>query len=128
LAYRDTEPNTRSQTALDLALSTAGDNGHHDFVGLHNMAKHIIYLKEGADAAHLTTSHLQAFHQELLRQPPQGPDTLPIMHLASQMLAQKAVQFEVWKLRMTSLEQRIQNIINLVRGKDQEAPHLQTKC
>lgn len=79
------------------------------------MAKHIIYLKEGAEAALLTTSHLREFHNELLKQPPQGPDTLPIMNLASQMLAQKAVQFEVWKLRMTSMEQRIQNIINLVR-------------
>ncbi len=118
MAYRDTEPNTRFQTALDLALSTEGDNGHHDFVGLHNVAKHIIYLKEGAEAALLTTSHLQTFHDELLKQPPQGPDTLPIMQLASRMLAQKAVQFEVWKLRMTSLEQRIQNIINLVREKE----------
>jgi len=82
------------------------------------MAKHIIYLKEGAEAAILTTSHVQAFHHELLKQPPQGPDSLPIMHLASQMMEQKAVQFEVWKLRMTSLEQRIQNIINLVREKE----------
>lgn len=114
LADGDADPNSRFQTALDLALTTESDNSQHDFVGLHNMAKHIIYLKEGADAASLTTSHLQAFHQELLKQLPQGSDALPIMHLASQMLAQKAVQFEVWKLRMTSLEQRMQNIINLV--------------
>ena len=78
------------------------------------MAKHIIYLKEGSDAAVLTTSHLQKFHQELLKQPPQGQAAMPTMRLTSQMLAQKAVQFEVWKLRMTSLEQRMQNIINLV--------------
>ena len=37
------------------------------------------------------------------------------MRLTSQMLSQKTVQFEVWKLRMASLEQRMQNIINLVR-------------
>ena len=79
------------------------------------MAKHIIHLKEGSNAAVLTTSHLQEFHQELLKQPPQGQDAMPTMRLTSQMLAQKAVQFEVWKLRMTSLEQRMQNIINLVR-------------
>jgi hypothetical protein len=79
------------------------------------MAKHIIYLKEGSDAAVSTASHLQKFHQELLKQPPQGQDAMPTMRLTSQMLAQKAVQFEVWKLRMTSLQQRIQNIINLVR-------------
>ena len=78
------------------------------------MAKHIVYLKEGADAAALTMGHLQEFHQELLKVPPQGQDAMPTMRLTSQMLAQKAVQFEVWKLRVTSLEQRMQNIINLV--------------
>ena len=79
------------------------------------MAKHIIYLKEGSDAAVLTMGHLREFHKELLDQPPQGPDAMPTMRLTSQMLAQKAVQFEVWKLRMASLEQRMQNVINLVR-------------
>ena len=108
---------TDFQTALDLAdftTATKGYDGHHDFVGLHNMAKHIIYLKEGSDAALLTATHLQEFHRELLKQPPRGQDAMPTMRLTSQMLAQKAVQFEVWKLRMTSLEQRMQNIINLV--------------
>lgn len=79
------------------------------------MAKHIIYLKEGSEAAALTISHLQRFHQELIKQPPQGHDAIPTMRLTSQMLKQKAVQFEVWTLRMTSLEKRMQNIINLVR-------------
>ena len=78
------------------------------------MAKHIIYLKEGSDAAALTMGHFQEFHKDLLKQPPQGQDATPTMRLTSQMLGQKAVQFEVWKLRMTSLEQRMQNIINLV--------------
>ena len=79
------------------------------------MAKHIIHLKEGADAASLTMGHLQKFHQELIKEPPQGQGALPAMRLASQMLGQKAVQFEVWKLRINSLEQRMQNIINLVK-------------
>ena len=78
------------------------------------MAKHIIYLREGADAAALTMGHLQTFHRELLQQSPQGQEVMPTMRLTSQMLSQKAVQFEVWKLRITSLEQRMQNIINLV--------------
>lgn len=85
-----------------------------DFVGLHNIAKHITHLKEGADAASLTMSHLQKFHQELVGAPPQGPDTVPFIRLTDQMLKQKAVQFEVWQLRMASLEKRMQNIINLV--------------
>ena len=78
------------------------------------MAKHIIFLKEGSDAVGLTMTHLQAFHQDLVKQPPQGHNAMPTMRLTSQMLAQKAVQFEVWKLRMTSLEKRMQNIVNLV--------------
>ena len=79
------------------------------------MAKHIIYLKEGSEAALLTSSHLLEFHQELLKQPPQGEDAIPTMRLTNQMLKQKAVQFEVWKLRIASLERRVQNVINLVR-------------
>lgn len=59
-------------------------------------------------------SHLQDFHKELSKQPPQGHHAIPTMRLTGQMLGQKAVQFEVWKLRMTSLEKRIQNVINLV--------------
>ena len=104
------------QTALDLALAAATekDDGHRDFVGLHNLAKHIIHLREGSDAALLTISHLREFHQELVARPPQGQRAMPTMCLTSQMLAQKAVQFEVWKLRITSLEQRMQNVINLV--------------
>ena len=78
------------------------------------MAKHIIHLKEGSDAAAMTMGHLQKSHEELLKQPPQGQDAMPTMRLTSQMLAQKAVQFEVWKLRVTSMERRMQNIINLV--------------
>ncbi|KAG7001424.1 hypothetical protein G7Y79_00031g065390 [Physcia stellaris] len=102
-------------TALGLAKATATNKnaGNPDFVGLHKMAKHIIYLKEGADAAILILSHLQKFHEKLLARPPQGDEALPIMHLTDQMLGQKAVQFEVWQLRMASTEQRMQNIINL---------------
>ena len=111
--------NHKQQTALGLAKATATnkDAGNPDFVGLHKMAKHIIYLKEGSDAAILILSHLQKFHDKLLARPPQGDHALPIMHLTDQMLAQKAVQFEVWQLRMASMEQRMQNIINLVSHK-----------
>ncbi|KAI4192861.1 MAG: hypothetical protein LQ346_004127, partial [Caloplaca aetnensis] len=107
--------NAMERTALDLAASSTnrdGDDGY-DFVGLHNIAKHIIYLKENSEAASMTMTHLEALHRELLKRPPQGQDAMPTLHMTSQMLAQKAVQFEVWKLRMTSLQQRMQNIINL---------------
>ncbi|KAL9027446.1 MAG: hypothetical protein Q9196_004031 [Gyalolechia fulgens] len=106
--------NEMERTALDLAASSATSDGDGpDFVGLHNIAKHIIYLKENSEAALMTISRLETFHGELLKRPPRGQDAIPTMRMTNQMLAQKVVQFEGWKLRMTSLEQRMQNIINL---------------
>ena len=80
------------------------------------MAKHIIFLKEGAEAALLTAQRLCEHHKELLTEPPQGDSAKPLMRFVHQMLLQKVTQFEGWKLRMASLEQRMQNVINLVRG------------
>ena len=88
---------------------------HHDFVGLHNTAKHIIHLQEGAEAAFLTASHLQDYHQEIVKEVPQGSITALSVRQTSRMLAQRVVQCEVWKLRMASLQQRMQNVINLVQ-------------
>lgn len=103
------------RTALDLAESSQNRNSNrrHDFVGLHNIAKHIMFLKEGAEAASKTLSHLETFHKGLRENPPQRHDALHTMQMTGQMLAQKSVQFEVWNLRMASLQQRMQNIINL---------------
>lgn len=115
-SYGTENHNTGFKTALDLAVSSrySDSDDRHDFVGLHNIAKHIIYLKENSEAASMTMTHLETFHRALLIHPPQGQDAMPTMHMTSQMLVQKAVQFEVWKLRMTSLQQRMQNVINLV--------------
>lgn len=102
---------------MTLQAVTDRDHGKHDFAGLHNMAKHILHLKEGSAAAELTMAHFGKFHQELQEQPPQGEAARPTMRSTGRMLAQKAVQFEVWNLRMTSLQQRMQNVINLVRNR-----------
>ena len=69
-------------------------------------------------------SHLQEFHRELIKQPPQGQAAIPIMKMTSQMLAQKGVQFEVWKLRLSSMQQRMQNIINLVGPTNLASPRI----
>ena len=82
-----------------------------DFAGLHNMAKHIIHLKEGAEAA-LSTSRLLLEHHEKLCIKDSENETFELVH---QQLRQKVVQFEVWKLQISSLKARMQNIINLVR-------------
>lgn len=90
-------------------------NSDHDFVGLHNMAKHIIFLKEASEAALLMAQRLYQHHQELLDKPPQGNSSKSTMQLVHQMLSQKVTQFESWKLRMESMDKRMANVINLVR-------------
>lgn len=79
------------------------------------MAKHIIFLKEAAEAALLMAQRLYQHHQELLDRPPQGGNSTPTMQLVHQMLSQKVTQFEVWKLQMESMDARMGNVINLVR-------------
>lgn len=92
-----------------------GDRSDQDFVGLHNVAKHIIFLKESSEATLLMAQRLYQHHQELLAQPPQGNNSKSTMQLIHQMLSQKVTQFEVSKLRMESMDKRMQNVINLVR-------------
>ncbi|MCJ1470845.1 hypothetical protein MMC07_009492 [Pseudocyphellaria aurata] len=93
----------------------SGERSEHDFVGLHNVAKHIIFLKEAAEAALLMAQRLYQHHQELLDGPPQGGSAKSTMQLVHQMLSQKVTQFEVWKLQMESMNARMENVINLVR-------------
>lgn len=78
----------------------------------------MIYLREGADAALSTAKHLLEHHQELVNESSQDQAVKANMKLVHQMLRQKLVQFEVWRLRVTSLEQRMQNVINLVGSRD----------
>ncbi|MCJ1270366.1 hypothetical protein MMC22_010262 [Lobaria immixta] len=102
------------RTALDRSLKVrTGERSDHDFVGLHNMAKHIIYLKEGSEATLLMAQRLHQHHKELLARPPQGDSSKSTMELVHQMLSQKVTQFEAWKLRMESMDKRMQNVINL---------------
>ena len=74
----------------------------------------MIYLKEGAQAALSTAKRICEHHQEILKSPPQGEASRATSKRVQQMLLQKAVQFEVWKFRVASLDQRMQNVINLV--------------
>ena len=79
------------------------------------MAKHIIFLKEASEAALLMAQRLHEHHKELLTGPPQGDNAKPTMQIVHQMLSQKVTQFEVWKVRMESMDKRMENVINLVR-------------
>lgn len=81
------------------------------------MAKHIIYLKEAAEATFSMSQRILTHHGGvLLAHPPQpGDDVKMATQRVHQMLAQKVTQFECWKIRMESMQKRMENVINLVR-------------
>ncbi|KFY83638.1 hypothetical protein V498_07911 [Pseudogymnoascus sp. VKM F-4517 (FW-2822)] len=82
-----------------------------DFVGLHNVAKHIIFLKEGSDAILLTLENMLAHHKHLLET---GSSSGADAWEATQVrLKYKDGLFQSVSLRVTSLDKRMQNIINL---------------
>lgn len=80
------------------------------------MAKHIIYLKEAAEATFSMSQRILTQHGKvLLSHPPQaGDDSKRTMQRVDQMLAQKVTQFECSKIRMESMQKRMENVINLV--------------
>lgn len=81
------------------------------------MAKYIIYLKESAEATFSMSQRMLTHHDKVLlahpRQP--GDDVKRATQRVHQMLAQKVTQFECWKIRMKSMQKRMDNVINLVR-------------
>lgn len=118
----------------------ANDSSYHDFCGLHNIAKHIIYLKEGSDAALAATRGLAAHHARLMTTmtsesshnitslPPSTattsvnnipPTQIPLSTLVHTMstthslLEHKIQLYESTNIRLVSLEKRMNNLINL---------------
>lgn len=85
-----------------------------DFVGIHNIAKHIIHLKESSSAAYSTADHIYEQHRELIAQP-QGAHTSKVMRNVQRLLRHKLSLLEGSRLRVQSMENRVQNTINLVR-------------
>ena len=82
-------------------------SSRQDIVGLHNVAKHCVYLKEAFEAILLTVEALINQHQENF---PQTRDTREITSL----LRYKMGLFRGVNLRLASLEKRVGNIISLV--------------
>lgn len=81
------------------------------------MAKHIIFLKEAAEATFSMSQCILNHHDKvLLAHPHQSGDVKMATQRVHQMLAQKVTQFECWKIRMNSMQKRMENVINLVRG------------
>lgn len=95
-----------------------------DFVGLYNIAKHCIYMKEAFEAVLLTVEDLISQHKQYFLDAPLShaatPANLPNPAAERQALAtqnmfkHKRGFFGSTKLRIASLETRIWNIIALV--------------
>ncbi|KAJ9640451.1 hypothetical protein H2199_005990 [Coniosporium tulheliwenetii] len=79
-----------------------------DFVGLHNVSKHIIYVREAADAMLLTLESLSTAHKHTI-----SNTNSPIIHATQSALRYRRTLFQSTQLRLTSLEKRMQNIISL---------------
>lgn len=96
-----------------------------DFVGLHNMAKHIIFLKEGSEAILATLTSILAYHEELFQITGSDP-AAQIAKATQTALAYQKELFRSVSLRIASLDRRMQNVINLVRWAVCEQRYTQT--
>jgi hypothetical protein len=88
-----------------------------DFVGLHNVSKHIAYLNEAADALLLIVEDMRVQSRAL----PCATDAGHVEEIVAALAYQKGL-FHSGNLRLKSLDKRMQNIINLVRKAWRLAP------
>ncbi|KAF2453804.1 hypothetical protein BDY21DRAFT_401325, partial [Lineolata rhizophorae] len=80
-----------------------------DFVGLHNLAKHIIHMREASDAVLVTLDNMRGHHKH-----DGGGDPPSVLAQATQnALRYRRTLFTSTQLRLGSMEKRMQNIINL---------------
>jgi hypothetical protein len=95
-----------------LRRAEAWDPGSQfDFVGLHNISKHITHLVESANALVYTAGDIHIHSKELA-----GPlDPGSIQQTSIEIEYQKRLLQSV-TLRLASLEKRVQNLVNLVMG------------
>jgi hypothetical protein len=77
-----------------------------DFVGLHNISKHVIYLREGVEAS------LQTL-QQLTRHHGQSNSESALRNSTQDSLEYCRTLFQSTQLRLVSLEKRTANLINL---------------
>jgi hypothetical protein len=82
------------------------------FTGLHNVAKHIVYLQESCDATSLIVQKVLA-HFKLL-QSKASDENKVLMETTWGMLTQVETSFETVNLRLRSLDRRMQSVIALV--------------
>ncbi|KAI9695518.1 MAG: hypothetical protein M1836_006435 [Candelina mexicana] len=64
-----------------------------DFVGLHNVSKHVIYLKEGSHAAAALVKHLCEGHERIMERV-SSPERLELMRSVQDLLLHKSTLLE----------------------------------
>jgi hypothetical protein len=87
-----------------------------DFVGLHNVAKHVIFMKEGLEAALSTMTSMLESHEKLYRHRESNSPSARIITATHAALRYQRELLLSLSFRITSLERRMQNTINLVRA------------
>lgn len=104
---------TLVQAVLEMGGALPGRLANRvDFVSLHNIAKHVIYLNEAADAMIFTLDGMRACHSARNSQNPLGRALAPA---TDEGLRYRKGLFQSTQLRLKSIEKRMANIINLVR-------------
>ncbi len=85
------------------------------FTGLHNLAKHVTYLRENCDSALATLSGLRHHHASTVGDHPE-----PAQEFTRQALEYRKTLFQSTQRRLASLDKRMANIVQL-------SFHLQTQ-
>ncbi|KAG4431382.1 hypothetical protein IFR05_013142 [Cadophora sp. M221] len=83
-----------------------------DFVGLHMLSKHQIYLIEAADAAVATLDSLTEHHERVMKS--YAPASELAFRRTQNKFRHQRTMLKSTNFRLKSLEKRTQNIINLV--------------
>jgi Mg2+ and Co2+ transporter CorA len=79
-----------------------------DFQGLHNLAKHNIYLRENCESALATLDALQEHHKSVI-----GDHPTPSQGITRQALSYQRTLVQSTERRLCSMDRRIVNIIQL---------------
>ncbi|KAF1923809.1 uncharacterized protein M421DRAFT_74461 [Didymella exigua CBS 183.55] len=78
------------------------------FTGLHNLAKHVTYLRENCDSALATLSGLRHHHSAAIGDRPE-----PAQEFTRQALEYRKTLFQSTQRRLASLDKRMANVIQL---------------
>jgi Mg2+ and Co2+ transporter CorA len=98
------------QETLELATTPgkAKNLPRDHFTGLHNLAKHVTYLRENCDSALATLSGLRHHHSAAVGEHPE-----PAQEFTRQALEYRKTLFQSTQRRLASLDKRMANIIQL---------------